>query len=85
MTKSERIEKELTKVGEQLVALQAKKKDLEEQKRMAERAEKINFMEKNNISSEQLQLLIKFEEEELKRLLAEKEKETLRNEEKNIY
>lgn len=85
MTKRERIEKELTKVGEQLVALQVKKKDLEEQKRMAERAEKINFMEKNNISSEQLQLLIKFEEEELKRLLAEKEKETLRNEEKNIY
>lgn len=85
MTKSERIEKELAKVGEQLAALQAKKKDLEEQKRMAERAEKINFMEKNNISSKQLQLLIKFEEEELKRLLAEKEKETLRNEEKNIH
>ena len=38
MTK-ERIEKELSKVDAQLESLQAKKKDLEEQKRMAERAE----------------------------------------------
>lgn len=81
MTK-QRIEKELAKVREQLAALQAKEKDLEEQRRMAERAEKIEFMEKNRISSEQLQLLIKFSEEEIKRLLAEKE--MAENEEQNF-
>ena len=81
MTK-QRIEKELAKVREQLAALQAKEKYLEEQRRMAERAEKIDFMEKNRISSEQLQLLIKFSEEEILRLLAEKE--MAENDEKNI-
>ena len=81
MTK-QRIEKELAKVREQLAAQQAKEKDLEEQRRMAERAEKIEFMEKNRISSEQLQLLIKFSEEEIKRLLAEKE--MAENEEQNF-
>ena len=40
---------------------------------MAERAEKIEFIEKNHISSEQLQMLIRFGEEELKRLLEEKQ------------
>ena len=84
MTKSQKLEKEIVKVRKQLASLQAKLKDLEEQKHMAERAEKIEFMEKNHISSEQLQLLIKFGEEELKRLLAEKEKENAGNEEKVI-
>ena len=42
MTK-ERIEKELAKVRGQLESLQAKQKDLEEQKRMAERAEKMDM------------------------------------------
>ena len=59
MTKSQKLEKEIVKVREQLASLQAKLKDLEEQKHMAERAEKIEFMEKNHISSEQLQLLIR--------------------------
>lgn len=84
MVKSQKLEKEIAKVREQLAGLQAKLKDLEEQKHMEERAEKIEFMEKNHISSEQLQLLIKFGEEELKRLLAEKEKENTKNEEKVI-
>ncbi len=57
MTK-ERIEKALSKVDAQLESLQAKKKDLEEQKRMAERAEKMDIIEKHKISSEKLQLLI---------------------------
>lgn len=83
MTKSQKLEKEIVKVREQLASLQAKLKDLEEQKHMAERAEKISFIEKNSISSEQLQLIIQFEEEELKRLLAEKE--NVRNEEKAIH
>lgn len=83
MTRSQRIEKELTKVKSQIANLQERQKELEEQKRMAERAEKIDFVEKNHISSEQLQLLIKFEKEELRRLLAEKEK--VKNEEKDIH
>ena len=43
MTK-ERIEKELVKVREQLAIMQAKEKDLEEQRKMAEDAEKMKFM-----------------------------------------
>lgn len=85
MTK-ERIEKELSKVRGQLAALQAKQRDLEEQKRMAERAEKMDMIEKHKISSEKLQLLIKFSEDEILQLLAEKEKkkEMEGNEEKVI-
>ena len=44
MTKSQRIDKELSKVRGQLSALQEKLKDLEEQKRMAERAEKMDII-----------------------------------------
>ena len=47
MTKSQRIDKELSKVRGQLSALQEKLKDLEEQKRMAERAEKMDIIEKH--------------------------------------
>ncbi len=84
MTK-ERIEKELSKVQVQLATLQAKQKDLEEQKRMAERAEKMDIIEKNKISSEKLQLLIKLSEDEILQLLAEKEKKEMAgNEEKVI-
>jgi hypothetical protein len=84
MTK-ERIEKELSKVRAQLETLQAKQKDLEEQKRMAERAEKMDIIEKNKISSEKLQLLIKLSEDEILQLLAEKEKKEMAgNEEKVI-
>ena len=85
MTK-ERIDKELSKVRAQLETLQAKQKDLEEQKRMAERAEKMDIIEKNKISSEKLQLLIKLSEDEILQLLAEKEKkkEMAENEEKVI-
>lgn len=84
MRKSQRIDKELSKVRGQLSALQEKLKDLEEQKRMAERAEKMDIIEKHKISSEKLQLLIKFSEDEILQLLAQKEKETTRNEEKTI-
>ena len=83
MKKSEKLEKELTKVKHQLEELNKKQKELEEKKEMAERAEKIDFMERNHISSEQLQLLIRFETEELKRLLAQKENR--KNEEKNTH
>lgn len=84
MTKSQRIEKEITKTKEQLATIQAKLKDLEEEKRMAERAEKLDIIEKHKISSEKLQLLIKFSEDEILQLLALKEKERTGNEEKVI-
>lgn len=87
MTK-ERIKKELSKVDEQLVGLQARKKDLEEQLQMAEDAEKMRFIEKNKISLDRLALLNKVSEEEILSLLRQKEqakqteKETGSNEEK---
>lgn len=87
MTK-ERIKKELSKVDEQLAGLQARKKDLEEQLQMAEDAEKMRFIEKNKISLDRLALLNKVSEEEILRLLRQKEqakqteKETGSNEEK---
>ena len=84
MTKSQRIEKEITKTKEQLATMQAKLKNLEEEKRMAERAEKLDIIEKHKISSEKLQLLIKFSEDDILQLLAQKEKETPGNEEKVI-
>ncbi len=84
MTKSQRIEKEITKTKEQLATIQAKLKNMEEEKRMAERAEKLDIIEKHKISSEKLQLLIKFSEDEILQLLAQKEKERTGNEEKVI-
>ena len=76
MTK-ERIEKELVKVREQLAIMQAREKDLEEQKKMAEDAEKMKFIEKNKISMEQLTLLNKLNEHEIAQLLRQKEEELL--------
>ncbi len=73
----ERIEKELVKVREQLAALQARAKDLEEQKQMAEDAEKMKFIEKNKISLEQLILLNRVSEEEIRHLLQKKKQEEL--------
>lgn len=84
MTKSQRIEKEITKTKEQLATIQAKLKNLEEEKHMAERAEKLDIIEKHKISSEKLQLLIKFSEDEILQLLAQKEKGRTGNEEKVI-
>ena len=76
MTK-ERIEKELVKVREQLAIMQAREKDLEEQKKMAEDTEKMKFIEKNKISMEQLTLLNKLNEHEIAQLLRQKEEEEL--------
>ena len=85
MTK-ERIEKELTKVREQLAGLQARQKDLEEQLQMAEDAEKMKFIEKNKIALDRLILLNKVSEEEILRLLKEKEqRETAQSGEKEAY
>lgn len=81
MTK-DRIEKELTKIHDQLAALQEKSKDLEEQKQMAEDAEAMKIIKKHKISSEKLQLLNKLSEDEIFRLLAEREKEIKNHENK---
>ena len=79
MTK-ERIEKELSKVREQLAGLQSRQKDLEEQLQMAEDAEKMKFIEKNKISLEQLILLNKVSEEEILNLLKKREQENVKQE-----
>lgn len=76
MTK-ERIEKELVKVREQIAIMQAREKELEEQKKMAEDAEKMKFIEKNKISMEQLTLLNKLNEHEIAQLLRQREEEEL--------
>ena len=81
MTK-ERIEKELSKVREQLAGLHGREKDLAEQLQMAEDAEKMKFIEKNKISLEQLILLNKVSEAEILNLLKKKEQEELEQEKK---
>ena len=82
MTK-ERIEKELQKTYAQLEQLKQKAKDLEEQKELVEKAETMKLIEKNKISSEQLQLLIRFSEQEILQLLKQKEKEENDEKEEN--
>ena len=82
MTK-ERIVKELSRVREQLAGLQEREKDLAEQLQMAE---KMKFIEKNKISLDRLILLNKVSEEEILRLLKEKEqRETAQSGEKEAY
>ena len=81
MTK-ERIEKELSKVREQLAGLHGREKDLAEQLQMAEDAEKMKFIEKNKISLERLILLNKVSEAEILNLLKKKEQEELEQEKK---
>lgn len=84
MTK-ERIIKELEKIYAQIADLQEKAKDLEEQKQMAEDAEAMKIIKKHKISSEKLQLLNKVSEDEILRLLAQREKEKEKqNHEKEI-
>lgn len=82
MTK-ERINKELAKVRQQLADLQAKEKDLNEQRQMAEDAEAMKIIKKYKISPEKLQLLNKVSESEIKKILEEREKETTGYEEKD--
>lgn len=61
-------------------------RDLAEQLQMAEDAEKMKFIEKNKISLDRLILLNKVSEEEIMRLLKEKEqKEAAQSEEREAY
>ena len=79
MTK-ERIGKELEKVRKQLAALQAKEKDLDTQRQMAEDAEAMKIIKKYKISPEKLALLNKVSEGEILQILEKREKERTENE-----
>ena len=82
----ERINSQLKKVREQIAQLQAKEKDLAEQKQMAEDAEAMKIIRKYKISSERLQMLNKLSEDEVRNLLQkrEQEKEDSTNEKQEI-
>ena len=71
----ERINSQLKKVREQITQLQAKEKDLAEQKHMAEDAEAMKIIRKYKISSERLQMLNKLSEDEVRNLLQKREQE----------
>lgn len=71
MTK-ERLEKELQKTYMQLEQLQEKRKNLEEQKQMAEDAEMMKIIKKRKISPEFLQALNRLNEKELLQMLEQK-------------
>ncbi len=78
----EKIEKQLARVRQQIADLQAKEKELEQQRQMAEDAEKMKFIEKHKISLKQLTLLNKLSEEQLAQLLQHKsQKEEMSHEE----
>lgn len=81
MTK-ERIYKELGKVRGQIAQLQAKEKELEEQRQLSEDAEAKKIIKKYKISSEKLMLLNRISEDEILSLLKGKEKEDVENEQK---
>lgn len=82
----ERINSQLKKVREQIAQLQAKEKDLAEQKQMEEDAEAMKIIRKYKISSERLQMLNKLSEDEVRNLLQkrEQEKEGSTNEKQEI-
>lgn len=80
----ERIAQNLTKVHDQLAALQERQKELEGQLRMAEDAEKMKFIEKNKISMERLALLSRVSEEEILALLKKKEQQAQEGQEQQI-
>ena len=71
----ERINTQLKKVREQITQLQAKEKDLAEQKQMAEDAEAMKIIRKYKISSERLQVLNKLSEDEGRQLLQKRNQE----------
>lgn len=71
----ERINLQLKKVREQIAQLQAKEKDLAEQKQMAEDAETMKIIKKYKISSERLQILNRLSEDEIRQLLQKREQE----------
>ena len=71
----ERIDSQLKKVREQIAQLQAKEKDLAEQKQMAEDAETMKIIKKYKISSERLRMLNRLSEDEVRQLVQKREQE----------
>ena len=71
----ERINSQLNKVRKQIAQLQAKEKDLAEQKQMAEDAAAMKLIRKYKITSDRLQMLNKLSEDEVRNLLRKKEQE----------
>lgn len=71
----ERIDSQLKKVREQIAQLQAKEKDLAEQKQMAEDAETMKIIKKYKISSERLRMLNRLSEDKVRQLLQKREQE----------
>ena len=71
----ERIDSQLKKVREQIAQLQAKEKDLAEQKQMAEDAETMKIIKKYKISSERLRMLNRLSGDEVRQLLQKREQE----------
>lgn len=71
----ERINTQLTRVRAQIAQLQAKEKELAEQKQMAEDAAAMKLIRKYKISSDRLQMLNKLSEDEVRNLLRKKEQE----------
>lgn len=71
----ERINTQLARVRAQIAQLQAKEKELAEQKQMAEDAAAMKLIRKYKISSDRLQMLNRLSEDEVRNLLRKKEQE----------
>lgn len=71
----ERINTQLARIRAQIAQLQAKEKDLAEQKQMAEDAAAMKLIRKYKITSDRLQMLNKLSEDEVRNLLRKKEQE----------
>ena len=71
----ERINTQLARIRAQIAQLQAKEKDLAEQKQMAEGAAAMKLIRKYKITSDRLQMLNKLSEDEVRNLLRKKEQE----------
>lgn len=71
----EKISAQLEKVRKQIAQLQAREKTLSEQKQMAEDAETMKIIKKHRISPEQLQMLNRLGEEEIRNMLRKREEE----------
>lgn len=71
----EKISAQLEKVRKQIAQLQVREKTLSEQKQMAEDAETMKIIKKHRISPEQLQMLNRLGEEEIRNMLRKREEE----------
>lgn len=69
----ERIEKELKKIREQLVLLQERERELQEQKDAAEMAATVKTIEKSKIPLQDIMRMIREKEKENKKILERRE------------